>query len=321
MSHAIGIDIGGTNLKMLAITPQGKVVAQLIAPHAGDGRDWRQNVGETFDQLNRMLGNPPRWIGVAAPGLPARNHQSIAHMPGRLPGLEGMIWARFLRVSPKVPVINDAHAALLGEVWRGAARGAQNVLLLTLGTGVGGAAMVDGRVLRGHIGRAGHFGHISLDPEGLPDVANAPGSLEDAIGDCTVKRRTDGRFESTEALLKASCRGDPDARRVWLKSVRALAAGVASLINVLDTEVVVIGGGIAKAGPALFNPLKTYLTEFEWRPAGQKARIAPAKLGGRAGAFGAAWNAMAPPCPGGISFRAAQRENLSSQPASTGLAK
>jgi glucokinase len=71
-----------------------------------------------------------------------------------------------------------------------------------------------------------------------------------------------------------------------------LAAGIASLINVLDPQVVVVGGGIASAGAALFNPLKTYLTEFEWRPSGRKARIVPAKLGGRAGAFGAAWNAM-----------------------------
>jgi glucokinase len=292
MSHAIGIDLGGTNLKMLAIAPEGKVLAQRLAPHVARGRGWMQNVRRTFDQLNGMLPHPPQWIGVAAPGLPARDHQSIAHMPDRLPGLEGMVWRRFLRVKHGVPVVNDAKAALMGEVWRGAARGAQNALLITLGTGVGGAAMVDGRVLHGHIGRAGHFGHMSLDPEGTPDIVNTPGSLEAAIGDCTVKTRTAGQFESTKELLRACSRGDAHARRAWLKSVRALAAAIASLVNVLDPQVVVIGGGIAKAGAALFNPLNNYLTEFEWRPAGHKARIVPAKLGDRAGAFGAAWNAM-----------------------------
>lgn len=292
MRHAIGIDLGGTNLKIVAVTPSGKVLAQVAAPHALRGRAWKGNVRATLNQINRTLANPPQWIGVAAPGLPAPDHRSIAHMPGRLPGLEGLNWRRFLKAATPVPVLNDAQAALLGEVWLGAARGAQNAFLLTLGTGVGGAAIVDGHVLRGHIGRAGHLGHISLDPDGAPDVANTPGSLENTIGDCTVKFRTGGRFESTEELLRASSRGDAAARQAWMKSVRALAAGVASLINVLDPQVVVIGGGIAKAGAALFDPLNKYLTEFEWRPSGHKARIVPAKLGDRAGAFGAAWNAM-----------------------------
>ena len=136
------------------------------------------------------------------------------------------------------------------------------------------------------------MGHISLDPTGAPDVARTPGSLEDAIGDCTVKARSGGRFASTKKLVAASNAGDRDAQRVWRKSVQALAAGIASLINVLDPEVVVIGGGIAQAGEALFRPLKKYLNDFEWRPGGKKARVVPAKLGDRAGAFGAAWNAI-----------------------------
>jgi glucokinase len=235
---------------------------------------------------------PPKWIGLAAPGLAAANQSSIAFMPGRLPGLEGLVWQKFLKFAQPVPVLNDAHAALLGEVWRGAARRAQNAILLTLGTGVGGAALVDGRLLRGHIGRAGHHGHLSLDPTGPPDVARTPGSLEDAIGNCTVKARSGGRFSSTKNLVAASNAGDAEAQRVWTRSVQALAAGVASLINVLDPEVVVIGGGIARAKAALFGPLEKFLADFEWRPGGHRARIAAAKLGDRAGAFGAAWNAI-----------------------------
>ena len=180
----------------------------------------------------------------------------------------------------------------MGEVWQGAAAGAKNVILLTLGTGVGGAAMVDGRLLKGHIGRAGHLGHVSLDPDGPPDITGTPGSLEVAIGNCTIRERTGGRYESTLALAAAHAAGDEAAGRLWLQSVKALAAGVAGLINVLDPEIVIVGGGIAAAGAALFDPLRKHLESFEWRPHGRQARVVPAVLGEYAGALGAAWNAM-----------------------------
>lgn len=293
MKHGIGLDLGGTNIKGLALTVRGRILAEVMIP-TGDARQaiWLDNVERALIQLQEMTRLKPMFIGVAAPGLAARNQRSIAFMPGRLPGLEGLDWQKHLKVSHPVPVLNDAQAALLGEVWRGAARGLRNVLLLTLGTGVGGAAMVDGHLLQGHLGRAGHLGHISLDPQGPPDITRTPGSLEDAIGDATVRMRSRGRFASTRQLVAASRRGDASARRVWLASVRALAAGIASLINVLDPEAVVLGGGMAQAGSALFQPLRKFLNQFEWRPGDARVRIVPAELGERAGAFGAAWHAL-----------------------------
>jgi glucokinase len=293
MKYALGIDIGGTNIKALALTPSARVLAEMTTA-TGDsgGEKWIANVKLASEQVRQTLRRSPAWMGLAAPGIAARDQRSIRFMPERLQGLEGLVWRKVFKAVGPVPVLNDAQAALLGEVWRGAARGARNAFLLTLGTGVGGAALVDGRLLRGHIGRAGHLGHLSLDPAGPPDVARTPGSLEDAIGDCSLKARTQGRFDSTEALVAASKRNDRQARRVWLKSVQALAAAIASLINVLDPEVVIIGGGIAKAGPDLFRPLKQNLARFEWRPGGARARVVRAKLGDRAGAFGAAWNAI-----------------------------
>lgn len=293
MKFALGMDIGGTNLKALALTPRGRVLAEVNRPTGDTGnRDWIANVLLARDRVCRALKATPAWIGVAAPGLAANNQRAIRFMPGRLAGLEGLDWRKAFRVRHPVPVLNDAHAALLGEVWRGAARGRQNAILLTLGTGVGGAAWVDGRLLRGHLGRAGHFGHLSLDPAGRPDIVRTPGSLEDAIGECSVAARTRGRFVSTRDLVAASHRNDPEARAVWLASVQALAAGIASLINVLDPEIVVLGGGMARAGARLFRPLNQFLARFEWRPGGARVRLVPARLGDRAGAFGAAWNAM-----------------------------
>jgi glucokinase len=213
-------------------------------------------------------------------------------MPSRLRGLEGLDWTELLGVDRTVPVLNDAHAALLGECWIGAARGLQNAVMLTLGTGVGGAAIVDGKLLRGHVGRAGHLGHICLNPYGTPDITGTPGSLEDAIGNCTIQLRSHGAFKSTHDLVAAYLAGDSLATAIWLKSVRELACAIISFINILDPEAIIIGGGIARSGDALFKPLQRYVDEMEWRPTGHSTRILPAQLGEFAGAYGAARNAL-----------------------------
>jgi len=294
MTCAIGLDLGGTNIKGLGVTSSGKVlVERRSSTESTGGRAWVKNVDRVLTELlSAAAPGSDTVVGLAAPGLAAADHRSIAFMPERLPGLEKLDWQKHFKLRSPVPVLNDAHAALLGEVWQGAARNCHNVVLLTLGTGVGGAAIVDGALLRGHIGRAGHFGHLSLDPEGPPDITGAPGSLEDAIGDSTVSARSGGRFSSTRELVAAVRKNDSGAREVWLASVRALTAGIASLINALDPEVVILGGGITQAGPALFRPLDKFLDKFEWRPGGSRARIVRAKLGDRAGAFGAAWKAI-----------------------------
>jgi glucokinase len=123
------------------------------------------------------------------------------------------------------------------------------------------------------------------------DIVQTPGSLEDAIGECSLKFRTNGRFSSTKELLAAVKSGDDRANSVWQRSVYLLACGIASLVNALDPEVVILGGGISNAGAALFEPLEKYLARVEWRPLGQKVEIRPAQLHERAGALGAAWNA------------------------------
>ena len=164
-------------------------------------------------------------------------------------------------------------------------------MLLTLGTGVGGELMVDGRLLKGHLGRAGHLGHISLNPDGALDIANTPGSLEEAIGNCTIRKRSDGRFGSTHDLIAACKANDREAIEIWNRSIRALAAGIASLINVADPEVVILGGGIARAETS-YSTLCRELDRFEWRPHGKQVRLVMAELGEYAGAIGAAKNAL-----------------------------
>ncbi len=286
----LGIDLGGTHVKGLVVDEWGRVHAEDTRPtEDGAAGAWRDNVRRVVAGLQGRF--PTIAVaGLCAPGLASRDEKMIVSMPGRLQGLEGLDWSNELRL-PTV-VLNDAHAALLGEVWLGAARGGTNVLMVTLGTGVGGAAMVDGRLLRGHLGRAGHVGHLSLDPAGEPDIVRTPGSLEDAMGDCTVGRRSGGRFATTRALVAAVIAGDEAARAVWERSTGALGAALAGLINVLDPQMIVLGGGIAAAGEVLFTPLRVALDRMEWRIGATGVALVPAKLGAQAGAFGAVYRAL-----------------------------
>jgi len=292
MTFALGIDLGGSSVKAIAVTPEGKLLGETNASFDANERfDWARRIQRIVQDAEAEQGRPAHAIGISAPGFAAADGRSIAVMPGRLQGLEGLNWTEFLKSPQPVPVLNDAHAALLGEAWLGAARGFKNVFMLTLGTGVGGAAIVDGRLLKGAVGRGGHLGHISLDIDGPRDVCNMPGSLEVMVGNCTIEQRSGGRFKTTHELIAAHERGDKQATEVWLRSVRALGTAVASLINVLDPEAVIIGGGIARSGAALFEPLEKFVRDTEWN-VGASVKILPAQLGELAGAYGAAWNAL-----------------------------
>ena len=295
MNWATGIDVGGTNLKAVAVTADG-AVRQSLRLATNDGTagaaEWTAAARSAIEDFTRELGDGPTAVGLCAPGLAAADGRSIAHLPGKLAGLAGIDWTRALDRSDTVPVLNDAHAAILGEAWIGAARGLRHVVMLTLGTGVGGAVISDGRLLRGAVGRAGHIGHMSLDPKGAVSITGMPGAIEVLIGDCTVAARTQGRFSSTAALVAAHLAGDSVATRVWLQSIEYLACAVASCINLFDPEVVVIGGGIAQAAEALFGPLESALAKVEWRPGGHRVPLVAAELGDWAGALGAANRAL-----------------------------
>jgi glucokinase len=292
MRYGIGVDLGGTNIKIVAVSEEGQILERSTCETQTSPGSWVETIRQKIKEIEKTRAESARWIGLAAPGLAARDNLSIASMPGNLRELEGLDWTDSLQTPHPVPVLNDAHAALLGEAWVGAAVGYRNAVLLTIGTGVGGALLAEGRLFKGHIGRAGHLGHISLNPDGLPDIVGTPGSLEQTIGNSTLADRSAGRFTSTRQLVEAHLDGDEKATDVWLRSVYNLAAGITSIINAVDPEVIIIGGGIAQAGPALFDPLAGFMERIEWRPQGQRVHIIPAALGDFAGTLGAAYYAM-----------------------------
>ena len=289
--YFLGIDLGGSRIKSVVVNASGQTLEHESMPFEDRAMEWADRIRDRVEALRLRRGEPAA-VGLSAPGLAARDGRCILHMPGRLHGLEGLDWQRFLTAPTPIPVLNDAHAALLGEAWMGAAQGLENVFMLTLGTGVGGAAIVDGRLLRGNLGRAGHLGHITLDSRAQNDDVGTPGSLEMAIGNKTLTERSHGRYTSTEILVQHTRAGDLKAMALWQESVRGLALGINSLINVLDPEAVILGGGIAQAGPDLFDRLSEILEGHEWRPRGARVRLLPAALSELAGAYGAARQAI-----------------------------
>jgi glucokinase len=291
MELAIGIDLGGTRIKAVVVDASGNILHQHYADtNDSDGAIWKKVVADTTNQLMVKMNGKRAVVGISAPGLPNETNEAIATMPGRMQGLENFHWTEFLKCPAYV--LNDAVAAMMAESKFGAAKGKKHVVMLTLGTGVGGAILIDGKPYQGAFHKAGHIGHMVIDDEGDCDVTGMPGSLEDCIGNCTIQKRSGGKFSSTHELLSAYRNKDSFAKEVWLKSVKQLAIGLASITNILSPETIVLGGGITESGKDLFEPLLGYMEQYEWRAGGHKVEIVKATFGDLAGAIGAACFAM-----------------------------
>ena len=287
METVIGIDLGGTRIKAVALDKAGNIQYQCSYPtNDGDDSIWKSAILETVRDIKDKIQCRDTVIGISAPGLPNKNNSAIAFMPGRLQGLENFDWSELLETPTYV--LNDAISAMMAEARFGAAKGRKNVVMITLGTGVGGAIMIDGKPYQGSLNRAGHIGHIVIDSQGDRDIIGIPGSLEDAIGNCTIEKRSYGKYTSTDQLIDDYRKGDSFAAEVWLTSVKKLAIGIASLTNVLSPEVIILGGGITKAGNDLFEPLKKYMDYYEWQIYGNKTEIVKAQFEDLAGAIGVA---------------------------------
>lgn len=283
----IGVDLGGTRIKVVAINENGDILHEdYLQTQDGDDKIWKNTIKEAVQSIKENYSTAELLVGLSAPGLPISNNSAIGFMPGRLQGLENFIWSDHLGV--KAFVLNDAIAAMMAEAKYGAAKDKKHVIMLTLGTGVGGGILIDGKPYQGAFQKAGHLGHLSLDSDGKPDIIGIPGSLEDAIGDCTIEERTNGKFTSTHELIKAHRNGDQFATDIWMTSVQKLAVALASLTNILSPETIILGGGITEANDDLFEPLEKWMSKYEWRTMGNGAEIVKAQYGDLAGAVGAA---------------------------------
>ncbi|MCC5929991.1 MAG: ROK family protein [Cyclobacteriaceae bacterium] len=284
---SIGIDLGGTNIKLVILSEQGELLHSEQTPTFDTGPDdWRQHVIDTVQHLRAGYGEETFLMGLSAPGLANQENSAIALMPGRLKGLEGFVWSEAL--GQDCPVLNDAHAALLAERYYGAGRGCRHLLMLTLGTGIGGALLLNGELYQGFDGRAGHLGHISISKSSHLDITNTPGSLEYALGNAYLPDRSFGLYRQAEDLIVDYKAGKAIASYIWLQMMRDLASGISSLINAFSPEKIILGGGLTHAGMDLFGPLQEFMQVFEWRPSGVQVPIVKAQFDVYSGAIGAA---------------------------------
>lgn len=284
--EVIGIDLGGTAIKLGRFGEDGTCLESLsvATPQPAtpaDVLDVMVKAIARLDQHHQAIA-----IGVGTPG-PADAAGRIARVAINLAGWHDIPLADWLEAKTGLPTIlaNDANCAGLGEAWLGAGRWFRNLILLTLGTGVGGAIILDGKLFTGHQGAAGELGLITLNPDGPACNSGNQGSLEQYVSVQAIRRSTGLEPAQLGELAKA---GDLQALEFWKSYGRHLGIGLASLIYVLTPEAVVIGGGVS-ASAEFFLP--TVEAEIELRvlkSSRDRLQLLLAELGNQAGMVGAA---------------------------------
>lgn len=304
MGNTIGLDIGGTKILGVLLADDGKILREerLASPHTG-----LDALVATGASIVNQLDAPGVPIGVGAAGLVDR--QGVVRYAPNLPNVREAPLRDALAQATghKVVVDNDAGVATLGEVTYGAAIGRRHVLLVTLGTGIGGGFLFDGHTYRGAHNFGAEIGHFTVDPDGPLCACGEHGHWEAiASGSALGRMARDlvakgggaalvvaaggdpGGVTGTHVGIAAG-QGDPDARGLLVQYSENVALGLAGLINILDPECIVIAGGLVELGPLLFGPLREaagrHVEGASYRPA---VDIVPARLGERAGAVGAA---------------------------------
>lgn len=292
MKTYLGVDIGGTRIKVVVLNHEKEIIDReqfSTEDSKPEEQLWKSKVIEIINNKTYEFaeGDKSKMIcGISAPGLANDANDLIWHMPKRLNGIENFNWGREL--DREIWVINDAHSATFAEYNMYFASEVKNMILLTLGTGVGGGIILNGKLFKGYLGRAGHFGHVTLDSNGPMTMTNLPGSFEYAMGNFSIEKRTHGQFNNTYDLVEAYKKGHPLATYWWLSSIKKVALGIASLNNAFAPEVFVVGGGIAGAGESFFKPLHDFMSLYEWKLEDQHVKIVRARFGQYAGAVGAA---------------------------------
>jgi glucokinase len=285
-SQVIGIDVGGTAIKLGRFSQDGTCLQSLTVatPQPQTPEAVLAVMVDAIAQID--VDNQTIAIGVGTPG-PADATGRIAQIAINLPGWQNVPLADWLEAKTGKPTVidNDANCAGVGEAWLGAGRQFQNFMLLTLGTGVGGAIILDGKLFVGQRGAAGELGLITLQPDGPMCKSGNQGSLEQYTSIQAIRRRT-GKEPAELGMLAQA--GDVEALAFWQEYGRDLGIGLASLIYVLTPQAIVIGGGVSASFEFFFPAVKAEIDKRVMPTSRMGLQIIPAQLGNSAGMVGAA---------------------------------
>jgi glucokinase len=285
-SQVIGIDLGGTAIKLARFSRSGDLLAeaQLPTPQPAVPGAVTMALCEAVEELD-----PQRLAAVVGIGLPGPMDAAarVARVCINLPGWEEVPLADWLepRLERRVTLANDGNCAVVGEAWRGAAQGYGDVVLLTLGTGVGGGVLLNGSLFTGHNGAAAEPGLIGVDPEGPACNSGNRGSLEQFASIGALRRLSE---REPRELARAAAAGDPEALAVWERYGSSLGVGITSLVYMFTPQLVLLGGGLAGAAPHFLPALRREVESRVQAVSREGLRIEACALGNGAGRLGAA---------------------------------
>jgi glucokinase len=301
----LATDLGGTNLRMAAVSNDGEILSRVKykTPRSNQPDEIVEAMAQAAEECRSNLTETPVIaISAAVPGIINFAEGSIYKAPN-LPELNGfkMVQALENRLGIKSILENDANAAAIGESWLGAARCFQNSIMVTLGTGVGGGIIIDGRTLRGIDGTAAEIGHINVEPNGYTCGCGSFGCVEqyssatavvriarELMGEDEYKKLTETRELTSEAVYQLALQGHDVAKKVFRQQGFYLGLMLAGLINTLNPEVIVIGGGAAAGWDLFIAPLKEQIKIRSYLEPATRVKIKKAELGDDAGILGVA---------------------------------
>lgn len=295
MSLAIGIDLGGTNLRVALVDAAGNVQSELRekTPVVEGPQKTAEVMSQLSLALQKSVSEKILGIGIGSPGPLSREKRTIFQTPN-LPGFDGFPLGTVVEKLSGLPTFldNDAKCATLGEGKFGNARGAKNFLLLTFGTGIGGGIVVDGQMLYGKSDGACEIGHMTLHPGGRLCKCGNLGCFEQYVSATALERRVEENFQrkiSNVALLDSAQNKEDWALQVLEEFTEDLAIGCASLVNIFDPEKIIFGGGLfTTGGGPLCALVQEKIKDRCFKSSQRGLEILPSGLRGEAGVLGAA---------------------------------
>lgn len=305
----LGLDVGGTKLAAGVVAGDGRVMSERVAPsrrEEGPDAMIRRHL-ELGREAVREAGVP--WSAIASVGIacggPLDPFGGIIQSPLHLPGWDDVPLTRIVSDAFGLPsaVDNDATAGAIAEWWFGAGRSrdVRHLVYLTISTGVGGGLVLDGRPYRGAAGNAGELGHLTIDRLGRPCSCGRLGCLEAYASGTNIAVRAREALATGEAsslaslepltardVAEAAAAGDPLAGRIWDETTAILGSAVATILDVFNPDLVVLGGGVTRAGDRLLRPVREAALAQAMGPAARTGDVVLAELGDRLGVVSAA---------------------------------